>query len=138
MNGVSRCRGRGPVEGGPPDQSLPGLRPLLRLALAVAFELGERAADDVASALADIALRPPANGMLEVAGPESLSIADFVGRYLAASGDKRKVVADPEAGYFGAALDGRGLNPGDGAIIGPTRFDDWFARTGTASVAPVR
>ena len=96
------------------------------------------AADDVASALADIALKPPANGMLEVAGPESLSIADFVGRYLAASGDKRKVVADPEAGYFGAALDGRGLNPGDGAIIGPTRFDDWFARTGTASVAPVR
>ena len=76
--------------------------------------------------------------MLEVAGPESLSIADFVGRYLAASGDKRKVVTDREAGYFGAALDGRGLNPGDGAIIAPTRFDDWFARTGTASVAPVR
>src|SRR3954447_548737 len=92
------------------------------------------AADDVASTLADVALRPPANGMLEVAGPESLSIADFVGRYLAASGDERKVIADPQAGYFGAALDGRGLNPGDGAIIGPTRFDDWFARYGTASV----
>ncbi len=96
------------------------------------------AADDVASALADVAEGSPANGTLEVAGPESLSIADFVGRYLAASGDKRKVVADPKAGYFGAALDGRGLNPGDGAIIGATRFDDWFARYGTASVAPVR
>jgi uncharacterized protein YbjT (DUF2867 family) len=96
------------------------------------------AADDVASALADDVLKPPANGMLEVAGPESLSIADFVGRYLAASGDERTVIADPEAGYFGAALDGRGLNPGDGAIIGPTRFEDWFARYGTASVAPVR
>jgi uncharacterized protein YbjT (DUF2867 family) len=96
------------------------------------------AADDVASALADVALKSPANGMLEVAGPESLSIADFVGRYLAASGDERKVVADPQVGYFGAALDGQGLNPGDGAIIGPTWFDDWFARYGTASVAPVR
>ena len=96
------------------------------------------AADDVASALADVAEASPANGMLEVAGPESLSIADFVGRYLAASGDKRKVVADSQAGYFGAALDGRGLNPGDGAIIGPTQFEDWFARYGTASVAPVR
>ena len=96
------------------------------------------AADDVASALADIAEASPVNGMVELAGPESLSIAEFVGRYLAASGDMRNVVADPAAGYFGAALDGRGLNPGDGAIIGPTRFDDWFARYGTASVAPVR
>ena len=41
-------------------------------------------------------------------GPESLSIAEFVGRFLAASGDKRKVVADPQARYFGAALDDRG------------------------------
>ena len=96
------------------------------------------AADDVAAALADVAVEPPANGMVELAGPEALSIAEFVGRFLAASGDKRTVVADPQARYFGAALDGRGLNPGDGAIIGPTRFEDWFARTGTARVAPVR
>jgi uncharacterized protein YbjT (DUF2867 family) len=96
------------------------------------------AADDVAAALADVSLRAPADSTLEVAGPESLSIADFVGRYLAANGDERKVVADPEAGYFGAALDGRGLNPADGAIIGPTRFDDWFARSGSTSIAPVR
>src|SRR5215472_5631837 len=33
------------------------------------------AADDVASALADVAVGSPANRMLEVAGPESLSIA---------------------------------------------------------------
>jgi uncharacterized protein YbjT (DUF2867 family) len=96
------------------------------------------AADDVASGLADVALRPPVNGTVELAGPESLSIAEFVGRYLTASGDERKVVADPEATYFGAPLDGRGLNPGANAIIGPTRFEDWFARYGTASVAPVR
>jgi uncharacterized protein YbjT (DUF2867 family) len=89
------------------------------------------AADDVAAALADIALKPPLNGTVEVAGPESLSIADFVGRFLAASGDKRKVIADPEASYFGAALDDRGLNPGAGALIGPTRFEEWFSRSGT-------
>jgi len=89
------------------------------------------AADDVAAALADIAPKPPLNGTVEVAGPESLSIADFVGRFLAASGDKRKVIADPEAGYFGAALDDRGLNPGAGALIGPTRFEEWFSRSGT-------
>ena len=96
------------------------------------------AADDVASALAEIAVAAPRNRMVELAGPESLPVAEFVGRFLAAKGDKRAVVADPAALYSGAALDGQGLNPGDGAIIGPTRFEAWFARYGTASVAPVR
>src|SRR5439155_21368433 len=63
------------------------------------------AADDVAAALADICVGAPANGMVEVAGPETLPIAEFVGRYLAASGDRRTVVADPKALYSGAALD---------------------------------
>ena len=40
------------------------------------------AADDVAAALADVAVGSPANDMLEVAGPESLSMAAFVGKAL--------------------------------------------------------
>ncbi|AMV36891.1 SDR family oxidoreductase [Planctomyces sp. SH-PL62] len=87
------------------------------------------AADDVAAALAGVAAEPPHNGTVEVAGPESLSIADFVGRFLAAKGDGRKVVADPQARYFGAALDGRGLNPESSPIVGSTRFEDWIGRT---------
>jgi uncharacterized protein YbjT (DUF2867 family) len=86
------------------------------------------AADDVAAALADVAMGAPANGMLEVAGPESLSMAAFVGKALAASGDTRSVVADPQARYYGAALDDRGLNPGDHPRVGPTRFNDWLSR----------
>ena len=71
----------------------------------------------------------PANGVLEVAGPEALSTAAFVGKALAASGDTRSVVADPQARYYGAALDARGLTP-DGANprIGPTRFEEWLSR----------
>jgi uncharacterized protein YbjT (DUF2867 family) len=88
------------------------------------------AADDVASALADVAPKAPANDTVEAAGPESLSIADFVGRFLSASGDTRRVVADPAARYFGAAMDARGLNPGPNPILGPTRFKDWFRRAG--------
>ena len=64
------------------------------------------------------------NGIVELAGPEARPIAEFVGRFLAASGDTRTVVADPEARYLGAALDDRGLNPGDSPRIGPTRFKD--------------
>src|SRR5262245_46765500 len=86
------------------------------------------AADDVAAALADVAVEPPVNGTVEVAGPEALPIAAFVGRFLAARGDTRAVVPDPQARYFGAVLDARGLTPGDNARIGPTRFEAWIGR----------
>ena len=87
-------------------------------------------ADDVAAALAEVAVAPPANAILELAGPESLPMATFVGKALAASGDTRTVVADPQARYFGAALDARGLTA-DGANprIGPTRFEAWLNRS---------
>lgn len=88
------------------------------------------AADDVAAALSDVAVESPAGGILEVAGPESLSMAAFVGKALAASGDTRSVVADKQARYYGAALDDRGLNPGDHPRVGPTRFNDWSSRGG--------
>ena len=88
------------------------------------------AADDVAAALADVTVGPPANATLELAGPEAQSMAAFVRRALAAGGDTRTVVADPQARYFGAALDARGLTP-DGANprIGPTRFEEWLRRS---------
>jgi uncharacterized protein YbjT (DUF2867 family) len=87
------------------------------------------AADDVAAALADIAVQPPVNGMVELAGPEALPIAAFVGRFLAASGDKRSVIPDPQARYFGAALDDRGLTPSSTPRIGPTRLEAWIRHT---------
>jgi uncharacterized protein YbjT (DUF2867 family) len=88
------------------------------------------AADDVAAALADVAVGPPLSDTLELAGPEALPIAEFVRRALAASGDTRAVVADPQARYFGAALDPRGLTPvGANPRIGPTRFEEWLRRS---------
>jgi uncharacterized protein YbjT (DUF2867 family) len=87
------------------------------------------AADDVAAALADVAVGSPANGLLEVAGPESLPMAAFVSKALAATGDTRSVVADRQARYYGALLDERGLAPrGANPRIGPTRFEAWLDR----------
>ena len=87
------------------------------------------AADDVAATLADVAVGSPANGVVEVAGPEALSMAAFVGKALAASGDTRSVVADPQARYYGAALDELGLTPrGANPRIGPTRLETWLGR----------
>src|SRR3954470_3236784 len=86
------------------------------------------AADDVAAAMADVAVGAPLNATVEVAGPEKMSIAEFVGRFMAASGDRRTVIADPQARYSGAVLDSRGIAPGANPRLGPTRFEDWFSR----------
>jgi uncharacterized protein YbjT (DUF2867 family) len=86
------------------------------------------AADDVASALADIALEPPVNGIIEIAGPERAGIDELVGRFLAATKDPRQVVTDADAPYYGVAVNDRSLTPGADPRIGPTFFEDWLQR----------
>src|SRR5215510_401648 len=55
------------------------------------------AADDVAVAVAEVALAAPRNGIVEIAGPERAPFNEIVARYLKAVGDPRQVVSDPEA-----------------------------------------
>ncbi|MDM9555471.1 SDR family oxidoreductase [Pseudomonas asiatica] len=86
------------------------------------------ASDDVVAALIDVALAPPALGMLEVAGPEAAPLDELVRRFLRLRGDTRKVVADVHARYFGAELDDKSLTPGSGARLGKICFEDWLAR----------
>jgi uncharacterized protein YbjT (DUF2867 family) len=85
------------------------------------------AADDVAAAVCNVALAAPVHNTIEIAGPQPLRFEDFVRQGLRAKGDQRAVVADPQARYFGARLTERALLPGDGAQLGPTRFDDWLS-----------
>jgi len=86
------------------------------------------AADDVASALAEIALEPPVNGIIEIAGPERAGIDELVRRFLAATKDPRQVVTDADARYYGVAVNDRSLTPGADPRIGPTFFEDWLQR----------
>lgn len=83
------------------------------------------AADDVAATLAEIATAQPKNGVVELAGPEASSMAEFIQRFLSSMGDERKVIPDPDARYFGAILDKDGLAPSGQFIAGQTRFADW-------------
>jgi uncharacterized protein YbjT (DUF2867 family) len=87
------------------------------------------ASDDVAAALADVAVRAPANDTIELAGPERLGLEEFVRRFLSAKKDAREVVPDVHARYFGTELDDRSLTPGDHPRVGPTRFGDWLSRS---------
>lgn len=83
------------------------------------------AADDVAATLAEIVTAEPKNGVVELAGPEASSMAEFIQLYLSSIGDERTVIADPEAKYFGAVLDKDGLAPTGQFIAGGTRLADW-------------
>lgn len=85
--------------------------------------------EDVAAALADIAVKEPLNGTVELAGPEPIRLDELVRRFLSASRDPRKVITDAHARYYGIELNDRSLTPGDSARTGPTRFDDWLSRS---------
>jgi uncharacterized protein YbjT (DUF2867 family) len=84
------------------------------------------AADDVAGAVARAAVGEPVGGVVEVAGPEEFRLDDLVRTELESHGDHRRVIADPEARYFGARLDDEMLLPGPDAELGGSRFADWL------------
>jgi uncharacterized protein YbjT (DUF2867 family) len=87
------------------------------------------AADDVAAALAEVAVADPINATIELAGPETFRLDELARRVLSAKHDERPVVADPDARYFGARLDDESLVPDGEPRIAPTRFDDWLSRS---------
>jgi len=86
------------------------------------------ASDDVAAALADVTLGAPLNGIVELAGPDRWSLDEFGRRYLAATKDPRKVIADVHARYFGTELNDLSLTPGSNPRIGAVHFEDWLAK----------
>ncbi|MDF8360700.1 SDR family oxidoreductase [Achromobacter anxifer] len=88
------------------------------------------ASDDVARAMADVTLATPVNGIVEIAGPERVRLAELAQRYMARIGDTRSVQADTGARYFGALLDDATLVPGAGARLGQIDFETWFSRSG--------
>jgi uncharacterized protein YbjT (DUF2867 family) len=99
----------------------------------VAFQ--PMASADVAKAVAEVAKGTPVNGIVEVGGPETFRFDEAIRRALAAMNDARTVVADPSATYYGIAVGERSLVPGDGAMVGEIRLDDWLRETTAAPAA---
>jgi uncharacterized protein YbjT (DUF2867 family) len=93
------------------------------------------AADDVASALAKVAVGAPLNGMIEIAGPERYRLDDLIRSLLTTRADAREVITDPKARFFGIAPSERTLLPEDDAHLGQTDFDNWL-RDATAGQRP--
>lgn len=86
------------------------------------------AADDVAQAVARVALAAPVNGIVEIAGPESFRLDDLIRQDLSARHDPRVVITDPHAPYYGATLDVCTLIPGNDALLGETHYADWLSQ----------
>jgi uncharacterized protein YbjT (DUF2867 family) len=84
------------------------------------------AAEDVSTALAEVALAAPVNGTVEIAGPDTFTLDEPVRKVLEYDNDARKVIADPAAPYFGVKVSEKTLVPGAGARLGSTRFDWWL------------
>ena len=83
------------------------------------------AAEDVARALASVAVGTPVNGIVEIAGPEPYRLDELVRLVLRARKDPREVVTDPDAPYFGSVLSERSLMPGHDARLGKVTFQAW-------------
>jgi len=93
-------------------------------------------ADDVAATLAELALGDPANGIVELAGPEEFRLDELVQRMLEANSDPRRVTVDIKAPYFGAELNYFSLTPDGQARIAPTHFEDWLSRSTAVQSTP--
>jgi uncharacterized protein YbjT (DUF2867 family) len=101
----------------------------------VAFQ--PMAAADVAKAVGRVAMGAPINALVEVGGPDTFAFDEAIRRALGAMDDPRTVVLDPSATYYGIAVGERTLVPGDGAMVGEIRLDDWLRQTTAAPVTAV-
>jgi uncharacterized protein YbjT (DUF2867 family) len=88
--------------------------------------------DDVAAAVADFTLGAPVNGIADVAGPDQIRMDEFVRQYFSVTQDKRQVVTDANALYYGSIkVNDQSLVPnGDRPVsITTTHFQDWLSRS---------
>ena len=92
--------------------------------------------DDVADAVARVALGAPANGVVEIAGPEREHLSKLAQRFMTLTQDPKKLVSDVHDPYVGAALDPDTLVPADGACLGKVGFMGWLRSSEFARFAP--
>jgi hypothetical protein len=96
------------------------------------------AADDVAAAVARVAIEAPINGLVETGGPDQDGFDAILRTVLEARSDPREVIVDPEALYYGIAVRERTLVPAAGARLGSIHLDDWLRESLATAAAGSR
>ena len=82
---------------------------------------------EVAAAVARAAQAAPADGIVDIGGPEKITFAELAALVLAHRGEDLPITTDPEAVYFGTKIGDTGLVTGDGATLAAVRLVDWQA-----------
>jgi len=85
------------------------------------------ASDDVASFVAETALKAPINGVTEIAGPDRFTLPEIIARYLQDTNDPRKVIPNSNSQYYGAQIGYTALVPAGPARLGAINFEAWLA-----------
>ncbi|WP_285116027.1 SDR family oxidoreductase [Leifsonia sp. fls2-241-R2A-40a] len=98
-----------------------------RLRLVPAMKSQPVAAAEVGEALAAIAAGEPRGLDRDLAGPRVEDMPTLVRRYLAATGDRGRVLTVPLPGRWGRSLRDGTLLAGPGARLGAATFDDFLA-----------
>jgi uncharacterized protein YbjT (DUF2867 family) len=91
------------------------------------------AAHDVAAIVADVALTAPRSRIVEIAGPQRAPFNEIIARYLKSVADRREVVRDPNARYFGGLVEEYSLVPLGEARLGRIGFDEWLRHSQAAA-----
>ena len=86
-------------------------------------------AADVSDRLAELALGAARNDTVEIAGPEQFGLDEIARMQLAASEDRREVISDDKAPYYGVELNDDTLLPHQTARRAPGRYLDWLFLT---------
>ena len=94
------------------------------------------AADDVASAVATITTGSPANGTVEIGGPEKFHLDELIRMDLTARKDPREVITDAQGCYYGIQVSERALVPDDNARLSETRFENWLKQSTNQAAKP--
>ncbi|MDR6550281.1 SDR family oxidoreductase [Paenibacillus qinlingensis] len=87
--------------------------------------------DDVAAAVAHFTLAAPANGIVDVAGPDQIRMDELVRQFFKATKDPRQVVSDANAPYYGSVqVNDQSLVPigGHPTTTTTTHLKDWLSR----------
>lgn len=84
------------------------------------------ASADVAVAMAELAVRPPQNAVIEMAGPDRERLSELIQRFLTEIEAPYDVVTDALAPYFGATLAEDSLLPKGDAHICTMGFGAWL------------
>lgn len=87
------------------------------------------AAIDVSELMAEIALEPPADATIDIAGPERTSMTEAIEKTIKFKGGNLQVVADHNATYFGTPLKTHSLVPAGKARLGKLTLEEWLKKT---------